>query len=195
MMCLVVACVVAGCTPDPPNDGRSTSTTPTSPATTTPSFTMPPVTSLPPEPPPVIRPLDASRYTTADTVCGLLTDVQASELGLLSSTDSSSIGGGSLLTCRRKGSGTKRDLEFYLWPDGDPLVGEFGRPPDSDDRYFVDIVGQPAVVIGNDPEPACRVVVGLAARQGLEIMTNDDDDNACALAVAIAEQMVRNLGG
>lgn len=197
VMCLLAACVVVGCTPDPTNGGDPTSTAPTT-TTTASSISMPPLTPLPTSPPPITRPLDASQYATEGTVCDLLTDIQANEFGLPSPGDPFTAGGGSLLTCRRDNpdSVDERDIEYSLWPDYDLWTSEFGSSRrGSDDPFLLDIAGQPAVVNGSDPEPACQVKVGIAARQGFEILAKDDGEQACALAVAVAERMVRNLGG
>lgn len=192
-ICVVVAGVLAGCTPAPPEE----STAPTSPPTTTSPLAVPVGTSLPPSPPPIARPLDASRYATGDTVCDLLTDTQAVEFGLQSAGNPYNASDGSLLTCSRNGFGTERDVEYNLWPDSDVFASQFGdkRRQGGDDAYLVDVAGQPAVVNGSDPEPACLVTVGLAERQGIEVLASDGKDLACALAVAVAERMVRNITG
>lgn len=192
-ICVVVAVVLAGCTPAPPEE----STAPTTPPTTTSPLAVPVVTSLPPSPPPIARALDASRYATGDTVCDLLTDTQAVDLGLQRSGNPYQAGDGSLLTCNRNGFGTERDVEYNLWPDSDVFAAQFGdrRRQGGDDAYLVDVAGQPAVVNGSDPKPACQVTVGLADRQGIEVLASDGKDLACALAVAVAERMVRNITG
>jgi hypothetical protein len=152
---------------------------------------------LPSAPPPIARPLDATQFATEDTVCDLLTDAQAEELGLQSSGNPYSASDGSLLTCNRNGFGTERDVEYNFWPDSDVFAAQFGdqRRQSSDDAYLLDVVGQPVVMNGSDPEPACQVTVGLADRQGVEILASDGKDVACALAVAVAERMVQNLAG
>jgi hypothetical protein len=193
-ICVVVAGVLAGCTPAPSDDGEPTSTAPT---TTMSRLDEPPLTSLPPAPPPIARPLDASPYATRDTVCELLTDTQAVELGLESSGDPYNAADGSLLTCSRNGFDTQRDVEYNLWPDSDLFASQFGdkRRQGAGDAYLVDVAGQPAVVNGSDPKPACQVTVGFAERQGIEVLASDNGDSACALAVAVAERMVRNVTG
>jgi hypothetical protein len=196
-ICVVVAGVLAGCTSAPPVESTSPSTPPTtSPAAASP-LPVPVVTPLPSSPPPIVRPLDASRYATRDTVCDLLTDSQAVELGLQSSGDPYDASDGSLLTCSRNGFDTERDVEYNLWPGSDLFASQFGerRRQGGDGAYLVDVGGQPAVVNGSDPQPACLVTVGLAERQGIEVLASDGKDLACALAVAAAERMVRNLTG
>lgn len=191
-ICVVVACVLAGCTPAPPQE----STAPTTPPTTAPPLAVPVVTSLPPAPPPIARSLDASQYATKGAVCDLLTDTQADEFGLQSAGDPYNASDGSLLTCSRNGFDTERDVEYNLWPDSDVFAAQFGdRRRQGDDAFLVDVAGQPAVVNGSDPKPACQVTVGLATRQGIEVLASDGNDHACALAVAAAEQMVRNITG
>ena len=194
VICVVVAGVLAGCTPAPPDEST---TPPTAPPTTASPLAEPVVTSLPPAPPSIARPLDAGRYATADTVCDLLTDTQAVEFGLQSSGNPYNASDGSLLTCSRNGFGTERDVEYNLWPDSDVFAAQFGdrRRQGGDDAYLVDVAGQPAVMNGSDPAPACQVTVGLAARQGIEVLASDGKDSACALAVAAAERMVRNIVG
>jgi hypothetical protein len=188
-ICVVVAGVLAGCTPAPPEES-------TAPTTTSP-LAVPVVTSLPPSPPPIARPLDASRYATEGTVCDLLTDTQAVEFGLQRSGNPYNASDGSLLTCSRNGFGTERDVEYNLRPDSDVFASQFGdkRRQGGDDAYLVDVAGQPAVVNGSDPQPACLVTIGLAERQGIEVLASDGKDLACALAVAVAERMVRNITG
>ena len=133
------------------------------------------MTPLPPSPPPIARPLDASRYATKGTVCDLLTDTQAVDLGLQSSGNPYHASDGSLLTCNRNGFGTERDVEYNLWPDSDVFASQFGdrRRQGGDDAYLVDVAGQPAVVNGSDPKPACQVTVGLTDRQGIEVLASD----------------------
>jgi hypothetical protein len=193
-ICVVVAGVLAGCTPAPPDEGEPTSTAPT---TTMARLDGPALTSLPSAPPPIAEPLDASRYATEDTVCDLLTDAQAAELGLQGSGDPYTAADGSLLTCSRNGFDTQRDVEYNLWPDSDLFASQFGdnRRQGGGDAYLVDVAGQPAVMNGSDPKPACQVTVGLAERQGIEVLASDDGDSACALAAAVAERMVRNVTG
>ncbi len=153
--------------------------------------------SLPPSPPPIERALDASRFATGGTVCDLLTDAQAVELGLPEAGDPYNASDGSLLTCSRNGFGTEQGVEFNLWPDSDVFAAQFGdsRRQGGDGAHLVDLAGQPAVVNGSDPAPACQVTVGLAERQGIEVLANDGKDLACALAVAVAERMVQNIAG
>jgi hypothetical protein len=155
------------------------------------------VTPLPSSPPPIARPLDASRHATKDTVCDLLTDAQADQLGLQSTGNPYNASDGSLLTCSRNGFDTERDVEYNLWPDSDVFAAQFGdrRRQGGDDAYLVDVAGQPAVVNGSDPQPACLVTIGLADRQSIEVLASDGKDLACALAVAAAEQMVRTITG
>ncbi|MBE1474082.1 hypothetical protein H4W32_002124 [Actinophytocola algeriensis] len=197
-ICVVVAGVLAGCTPAPLEETTApTTASATPPAAAAPPLAEPVVTALPPAPPPIGRPLDASRYATGGTVCDLLTDTQAVEFGLQSSGNPYNASDGSLLTCSRNGFGTERDVEYNLWPDSDVFAAQFGdrRRQGGDDAYLVDVAGQPAVVNGSDPKPACLVTVGLAERQGIEVLASDGKDHACALAVAVAEQMVRNITG
>lgn len=195
-ICVVVAGVLAGCTSAPPEEGTAP-TTPSTPSTTAPPLPEPVVTALPPAPPPIARPLDASRYATKDTVCDLLTDTQADEFGLRNTGNPYNASDGSLLTCSRNDFGTERDVEYNLWPGSDVFASQFGdrRRQGGDDAYLVDVAGQPAVVNGSDPKPACQVTVGLAERQSIEVLASDGNEHACALAVAVAGQMVRNLTG
>ena len=170
---------------------------PTTPSTTASPLPAPVVTSLPPAPPAIGRVLDARRYATKDTVCDLLADTEAVEFGLQRAGNPYHAGDGGLLTCSRNGFGTNRDVEYNLWPDSDVFAAQFGdrRRQGGDDAYLVDVAGQPAVVNGSDPAPACQVTIGLAERQGIEILASDSDNLACALAVAVAERMVRTIAG
>jgi hypothetical protein len=191
-ICVVLVGVLAGCTSAPPEQ----SAVPTTPPTNTSPLAAPVGTPLPPSPP-TARPLDASRYATKGTVCDLLTDTQAVEFGLQGSGNPYNASDGSLLTCSRNGFGTERDIEYNLWPDSDVFASQFGdkRRQGGAEAYLVDVAGQPAVVNGSDPEPACLVTVGLAGRQGIEVLASDGKNLACALAVAVAERMVRNITG
>ncbi len=130
-------------------------------------------------------------------MCDLLTDAQAVEFGLQDTGNPYHASDGNLLTCSRNGFGTDRDVEYNLWPDSDVFASQFGdrRRQGGGDAYLVDAAGQPAVVNGSDPKPACQVTVGLADRQGIEVLASDGKNSACALAVAVAEQMVRNITG
>lgn len=168
--------------------------------TSTPTAAMSPlpapvVTALPATPPPIARPLAVDRYATKDTVCDLLTDTDAAAFGLHRSGNPYHAGDGGLLACSRNGFGTKRDVEYNLWPDSDVFAAQFGdrRRQGGTDAYLVDVAGQPAVVNGSDPRPACLVTVGLTARQGIEVLASDSDDHACALAVAT--RMVHTITG
>jgi hypothetical protein len=195
-ICVVVAAVLAGCTSAPPEESTASSAPSTTPSTTASPLAVPVVRPLPASPPPIARPLDASRYATRDTVCDLVTDTQAVEFGLQRSGNPYNASDGSLLTCNRNGFGTERDVEYNLWPDSDTFAAQFGdRRRQGGEAYLVDVAGQPAVMNGRDPQPACLVVVGIAERQGIEVLANDGGDLACALAVAVAERMVRNLTG
>jgi hypothetical protein len=195
-ICVVVAAVLAGCTAAPPEQTTASTTASTKAETTAPPLAEPAVAPLPPSPPPITRPLDASRYATGGTVCDLLTDAQAVEFGLQSSGNPYHASDGNLLTCSRNGFGTDRDVEYNLWPDSDTFAEQFGTGrPRGGDAYLVDVAGQPAVANGKEPKPACLVTLGLAARQSVEVLASDAGNQACALAVAVAERMVRNLAG
>jgi hypothetical protein len=130
-------------------------------------------------------------YGSEDTVCDLLADPQAIELGLPSPGDPNS-GIENHWGCLRKHGLAEREVEYYLWLDTDLLLDVFSR---SDDFMVVDVAGQPALIKSADPAGVCHVTVGLAPRKGIEVMATDDHDKACALATTIAEQMVRNLSG
>jgi hypothetical protein len=131
------------------------------------------------------------------TVCDLLSDAQSVEFGLQDTGNPYNASDGSLLSCSRNGFGTERDVEYNLWPDSDVFAAQFGdrRRQGGTDATLLDIAGQPAVVNGTDPAPACQVTVGLAERQGIEVLASDGKDHACALAVAAADKMVRNITG
>lgn len=190
---VVVAGALAGCTSAPPEQNAAPTPTTTPPPAASP-LPEPVVTALPAAPPPIARPLDAARYATGDTVCDLLSDTQAVDLGLQGSGNPYNAGDGSLVTCSRNAFGTERDVEYNLWPDADVFASQFGdRRRQGGDAYLVDVAGQPAVVNGKDPTTACQVTVGLADRQGIEVLASDGRELACALAVAVAEQLVRNL--
>ncbi|HEX6353460.1 DUF3558 family protein [Actinophytocola sp.] len=166
------------------------SATRSTPPTTTTTF---PPTPPPAEPPPVTRPLDPSAYATEGTVCDLLTDPQAIELGMPSPGESHAISE-TFLGCNRLHALAEREVEYNLWLDNDLLEEVFSRNKRGD-FMVVDVAGQPAVIKSADPAQVCHVTVGLASRKGIEVMATDDRGKACALAMTIAEQMVRNLGG
>ncbi len=139
------------------------------------------------------RSLDPSRYATEGTVCDLLTDAQAIELGLPSPGDPDSYD--SFQSCTRHHALADRKVDYNLWLDYDLLGGTYRRGDDAGEVHPLDIEGQPAVAVSTDPSLSCRVDVALAPRKGVEILANDHDEKSCALAVTIAERMVRNLTG
>jgi hypothetical protein len=184
---VVLLFLATGCTSKKP-EPRPSSTPPATTTTTTTESTPPPTA-----PPPLTRTLDPARHATEGTVCDLLTDAQARELGLPSPSNTYAIEG-ETITCYRKHALADREVEYVLWLDYDVLGSSFGRT-DPEELHNRDVGGQPAVVIGADPTGFCQVDLGLAQRKGVEIIANDEDDKACALAVTIAERMVDNLDG
>lgn len=126
-------------------------------------------------------------------MCDLLSDAQASDSGLPPPADTHAIEG-DVVACYRKHALADREVEYTLWLDSDVLGSSFGRY-EPEELHNRDVAGQPAVVIGADPADFCQVDLGLAQRKGVEIVVTDEGDEACALTVTIAGQMVENLGG
>jgi len=186
---VVLLGVVGGCTPEEP-EARPSSKPPT-PTTTTPTSSTPPPTA----PPPLTRRLDPSRYATEGTVCDLLPDAQAIELGLPSPGSPDNVDE-MLNACTRHHTLADHRVEYNLWIGYDVLGSSFGRF-EPEKLHIRDIAGQPAVLVGADPTEFCQVDLGLAERKGIEVMAEDhsDEKKACALAVTIAERMVGNLTG
>lgn len=169
-----LACVVAtGCTPEP-SDGPG------------------PTSSVPPSPAPVTRSLDPSIYTTEGTVCGLLTDEQAVDLGLRPGAKSHEKGD-VVFSCewRRRGADLYQ-IGYDLGLDTD-LLGDWYRA--GDDVEPRDIEGQPAGVLDMSGG-VCKVAVRLAEKKSLHVYVADmESDTGCALAVSMAERIVKNLEG
>lgn len=171
---VALACVVAaGCTSEPPDDRGSTS-------------------SVPPSPAPVTRSLDPSAYATEDTVCGLLTDEQAVELGLQSESRPHKRGD-TVFSCEWKLHGDDLfQIEYDLALNTD-LLGEWYAA--GDDLQLRDVEGQPAGVL-DGANGVCKVAVRLAEKKSLHVSVADmESEIGCALAVPMAEQIVRNLKG
>lgn len=171
---VALACVVAaGCTPEPPDDRGPTS-------------------SVPPSPAPVTRSLDPSAYATEDTVCGLLTDEQAVELGLQPGSRPHKRGD-TVFSCEWKLQGDDLfQIEYDLALNTD-LLGEWYAA--EDDLQLQDIEGQPAGVLDGS-SGVCKVAVRLAEKKSLHVSVADSESEiGCALAVPMAEQIVRNLKG
>ena len=178
--CALVCLIVTGCAPGQP-DSKGPSTRPSGPS------------SPPSSPPPVTRSLDPSAYGTVDTVCDLLTDEQAAELGLPEPATPKKITN-TAMTCSRERPGDKRWLvEYDLWLDFD-VLGEMYR--DGDSYELLSVEGQPAAVRYQGVGSTCAVTVGLAARAAVEVKTSGGPkEDACSLVTAMAEQIVKNLEG
>lgn len=169
----LVGVVVAGCSSEP-SDGRG------------------PAGSAPPSPAPVTRSLDPSAYTTEDTVCGLLTGEQAAGLGLQPEARAHQRGD-VVFSCEWKLQGDDQfQIEYDLALNTD-LLGDWYAA--GDDPRLRDIGGQPAGVLDMSGG-VCKVAVRLAERTSLHVSVADmESEIGCALAVPMAEQIVKNLEG
>ena len=169
--CAAVCLAAAGCASDPP---VGSSTTPSSP-------------------PPVTRTLDPSAFATEETVCGLLTDDQAVELGLREQSKPHRTGD-TVLECQRMRQGDDRfQVEYDLFLDSDVLGSWYDSGADLQLR---DIEGQPAGVQELAGGSRCKVAVRLAERTSLHVFAPDEKGkDACSLVIPVAERIVRNLEG
>jgi hypothetical protein len=162
--------------------------------TTTPSSPGP----RPTDSPPISRPLDASRYGAKDRICELFTQEQANNLGFPDdytaphSTESAA-------SCVRGSVGlSPAQVSYMLSLIENPLETTYNLSKTYDQFVPRTISRQPAVQVwanGSDPPRRCEVVVGFAEQQGVEIQVSHEARNACDVAVAVAEHVVRNLGG
>jgi hypothetical protein len=137
--------------------------------------------------------LDPSAYASEDTVCGLLTDEQAVELGL--QTESKPHNRADVVfSCEWKLQGDDLfQIEYDLALNTD-LLGEW-YAADHDHLQLRDIEGQPAGVVDRSGG-VCKGAVRLAEKKSLHVSVADMESGiGCALAVPMAEQIVRNLKG
>lgn len=184
---VTVTLAVAGCTPEASPEPPPTATTSTVSPTT---------------PPPISRPLDASRYAARESICELLTTEQAAELRVpVKNADPGATSSGTSFTCNRtlRSELSQPTVRYGLWTNRNVLAERY--PPEPTEYEFVtmDILGQPAARMRSShtgPPTQCLLILGLAENQGVEIQASDPDGGkACDLVVAVAEHMVRNLGG
>lgn len=136
--------------------------------------------------------MDPSAYATEGTVCDLLTDGQAVEPGLQSASRPHSRGN-TVFSCEWKLQGDDLfQVEYDLALNTD-LLGEWYAA--DDDLQLRDIEGQSAGVL-DQSGGVCEVAVRLAEKKSLHVSVADmESEIGCALAVPMAEQIVRNLKG
>lgn len=186
LIAVTIALALSGCTPEasPEITGAPTTTTTTEPPTV---------------PPPISRPLDASRYATKESICGLLSAEQSAELGFPDG-DPGATSSGQLFSCGRMVSSEldQPHVMYNLWTNRNVLEERYPPEPTEYDFMTLSILGQPAARMRSSHTGAprqCLLVLGLAEKQGVEIQAFDNAGKACDLVVAVAEQIVRNLGG
>ncbi|CAM3993418.1 DUF3558 domain-containing protein [Kibdelosporangium persicum] len=162
----------------------------------TPSVTSTPVTTtkgIPTSPPPIPRPLDASRYR--DKPCDLFTDEQVQALGYPPIKRSGVLTNES--QCTRHDE-SNLDLHFSIWyrHDGTDRFAKVHRREESwrsDDAVSITVEGQPAVRLPGTR--MCTVLIGLSSTESIEIHFGDPKVDSCDRAVRIAEGVVRNVRG
>jgi hypothetical protein len=172
--CVLICAVAAGCTPDQPDNDASTSSTLSTP-------------------PPVTRSLDPSTYETAGTVCDLLTDDQIVALDLPRSRRVQKVTGVRVDCNRERQDGERWTASYTLWFNADLLDDWYELKDNVELRY---IEGQPAAV--DDSGWMCNLAVRLAEQKNLQVLVSDsrrEDAAACSQAIAVAEQIIRNLEG
>jgi Protein of unknown function (DUF3558) len=184
-------CGTSACTADQPAVG------PAPDPTTLTSYTPSPPPSIPP---PITRPLDASAYKAKP--CELITAEQVAGYGLEAPLAQHDPG---FISCIYSGLPNSRfELIWVRYYYATDWLGEIYRG--QTDRWYGDfipimIAGQPAAreekpLRFDQPrnEEQCRAAVGLSETQGLEVSAVTAT-SSCAQAVAVAEVIVRNLGG
>jgi len=161
----------------------------TTPAANPPATTAP--TAIP-------RTLDASRYAGEQTICQLLTNDQATPLGFADDTPYPH-STGSVHRCQRdESSGARASINYYLDLSEDVLA-QYRAMSEAQRKFTSGLIsGQPAAWYSMEgttgqPPNLCFVILALSARQSVSI--NVASRNACDHAIAVAEQMVHNLGG
>jgi hypothetical protein len=100
--------------------------------------------------------------------------------------------------------GTKEihnDLSISFYPETDVLGniygGDRGTSPQWPEHWYWDpimIAGQPAAIETFNVDISCELAIGLSARQGINIRVQSNA-NACPMAQAVAEAIVKNLAG
>lgn len=184
-LALTAVILAAGC-------GRGEPTSPASTTTTLQALSAP----RPTDAPPVTRPLDLRRYL--DKPCLLLTPKQQNTVGLPAGPPETAARD----MCRWPVGVPGRYAILILALDLDFLGGVYRESNDQVDgkpKWGVfetrAIGGQPAVIRASvKGDVACEVVVGIAPNQAIDLTVGGGGSiDACARAVAIAEQMVKNL--
>lgn len=195
VLTVIAAVVLNACTPTNSGPTPTSDSSPASMGSTTAAA------DRPTDRPAIPRALDASRYGDRERICELLSTSQATSLGF-PVNDSSADSFGGLHSCKRGQTDLEDPARVYysLYLELDLLSQTYAVSKDYAEFIPLTISGQPAVRIrtkvdGGEVPKACNVDLGLAERQGVEIYVTHDSRNACDLVVAVAEQMVRNLGG
>lgn len=180
VMTVIVVGVLTGCGTEPP-----------APTATTRSTAAP--TSIP-------RLLDASRYAGEQTICQLLTNDQAARLGFVDDTPNPhSVG--NVHSCTRDQSSRARASIVYYLDLSEDVLGQYRAMSEAQSEFASGAIsGQPAVWYSRDektgPPANCHVILALDARQSVSInVAQFDSRNGCDQALAVAEEMVHNLGG
>ncbi|HEU5469459.1 MAG TPA: DUF3558 domain-containing protein [Actinophytocola sp.] len=201
---LVVAALIAAaaCTPAAPQPSDPTGSPPPSRATSVPR----PSTPLPSTPPSITRTLDATAYQ--EKPCELFPVEQAAALGFprpgrdlpdYKSNECGLLGDDlSRLTVRYYFGGNQVNLIYRGEAEACLRAKEGGRCWPREEIRAITIAGQPGVSRNVDNKTDhCVVAVGLDAQQSIEVRLQIDPggDDACVKATAIAEVVVRKLGG
>jgi hypothetical protein len=141
--------------------------------------------------------LDPSAYETEDSVCDLLTVDEIVAFDLPRSARTHKVTDVRFDCAREKQGGERWGADYTLWLTVD-LVKEWYDFRDDSKRFELRYIeGQPAALQEDEGGWFCNVAVRLAERKSLQVMITDSrrEDAACAQAISVAEQIVRNLKG
>ncbi|MFC5111315.1 DUF3558 family protein [Kibdelosporangium philippinense] len=175
--------LLAACS-EPPQADRTT-------ATPTPTRIRP---GIPTIPPPIPRPLDASKFR--DRPCDLFTDEQAAALGYPLEKRPGVVPEESY--CVRD-SLADVTVDYSIWyrHDGTDLFALAHRRETGewigDASVSITVEGQPA--IKRPGAEHCAVLIGLSTTESIKIYFQDKKVDFCDRAVRIAEDVVRNVRG
>jgi hypothetical protein len=142
--------------------------------------------------------VDPSAYATEDTVCGLLTHDQTVEFDLPRTASTVKVTDVRVDCQRTKQGGERWQADYTLWLNVDLVQEWYDIKDDIKDAFELRYVeGQPAAVRESEGGWSCNVAVTLAERKSLQVMIRGSraEKAACAQAISVAEQMVRNIKG
>ncbi|MGQ0840283.1 DUF3558 family protein [Actinokineospora sp.] len=184
---LTVLTITAACTPAPPTEPAPRPTTR-------------------PTRPPITRPLNASAFLPEDVICSILPRVTAEQFGLDNGSDFSFVPESP--ECSYQPAGSKPSalitpLTIHFRSTRDVLAEAYEKPtpeqgPPPNFVQALTIAGQPAAKINPDKgerrlDKSCEVHVGLSDTSGIVIEALSDGNQACNIAIAVADGIIRSL--